>query len=359
MGLTARLRGFAFARPRYLPAVAPGAVRTRLTVERTARARGWRVAESPADTDILVVCGRPDGEFATAVDRVWASIPLPRARVVIATPDEVPTALDTAAERLLAGTAAHEDHGDHDRAGRPDAADEVGMADRAADRDGLRLDVLRISFGPVLTDWPTGLTLRMDVQGDVVQRAEIGPAPPVDAEQPVVEQPDADRTAARRWAAMHLDVLGRLLAVAGHERPARHGRVLRDELLTGQDTETVRGPFTRSARRLRRSWSLRWMLRDVGMVDARTAARLDIGDALVGDVFDRLVHRLDAVEAALTDGHASRVPEPDAAAWRMPLDALPVLLAGAELAAVRLTVASLAPGFGRAAADLARTVRDG
>ncbi|NEE25830.1 hypothetical protein G3M53_10200, partial [Streptomyces sp. SID7982] len=57
------------------------------------------------------------------------------------------------------------------------------LAERADDRDGLRLDRLHVPFGPVLPDWPVGLVLRLTLQGDVVQEVtgvevvEAAPAP--------------------------------------------------------------------------------------------------------------------------------------------------------------------------------------
>jgi hypothetical protein len=57
----------------------------------------------------------------------------------------------------------------------PMEAGGLPLADRCEDRDGLKLDVLHIPFGPVLADWPHGVSLRLAVQGDVVQHAELGP----------------------------------------------------------------------------------------------------------------------------------------------------------------------------------------
>lgn len=38
------------------------------------------------------------------------------------------------------------------------------MTERAADRDGLRLDMLYVALGPVLADWPAGLVVELAVQ---------------------------------------------------------------------------------------------------------------------------------------------------------------------------------------------------
>lgn len=79
------LTGWLLARatPRVLPAVARGGAAARLGVERAVRERGWAIALSPADADLLVVCGRPDPELREAIEAVWAQLPSPRARVEI------------------------------------------------------------------------------------------------------------------------------------------------------------------------------------------------------------------------------------------------------------------------------------
>jgi hypothetical protein len=47
------------------------------------------------------------------------------------------------------------------------------MAMTEPDRDGLQLDVLKISLGPVLAGWPTGLVLRAELQGDILAGADL------------------------------------------------------------------------------------------------------------------------------------------------------------------------------------------
>ncbi|WP_433473669.1 hypothetical protein ACQPZP_33380 [Spirillospora sp. CA-142024] len=48
------------------------------------------------------------------------------------------------------------------------------MADRADDRDGLKLDVLHVPLEPALASWPADLVVHLTLQGDVVQAAEVG-----------------------------------------------------------------------------------------------------------------------------------------------------------------------------------------
>ena len=76
--LGARLR--LIARPRPLLVEVPGSTGLRWAVESQLRDLGWVVAASPAEADLLVVCGRPGPELAAAVDVVWDQLPTPRAR---------------------------------------------------------------------------------------------------------------------------------------------------------------------------------------------------------------------------------------------------------------------------------------
>jgi hypothetical protein len=102
----------------------PGWEQCRMRVEADIAARGWIPALSPADADLLVVCGVPGRELGAVRDRAWAQLPGPRARADIISSDASSGALDNAAERLTdaawqvhdarnrdrnEGTAAHGD----------------------------------------------------------------------------------------------------------------------------------------------------------------------------------------------------------------------------------------------------------
>ncbi|GAA4228700.1 hypothetical protein GCM10022254_19330 [Actinomadura meridiana] len=263
----------------------------RLRVEAELRRRGWRAAVSPAETGTLVVCGNPGPELASAIEAVWRDMPEPRARA--------------SADLDWTGGAPRP----------PLELDDVGMADRADDRDGLRLDVLHVPFGPVLAWWPAGLRVDLTVQGDVVQAAEAT----------AVDTADATFWHEGRRAAHRLDSVSRLLRVAGWDVAGEHAAVLRDEALAG--APGVADRFRPFARRVGRSRVLRWMTRNVGNVERRLDGWLrDIGAALDGRPVGR-----------------SREPWPEA------LAALPALLEGVGLAEARLIVAGLDPDLGTAA----------
>ncbi|TNC26483.1 hypothetical protein [Amycolatopsis alkalitolerans] len=365
MDLTTWLLGRTPARP--LVAAVPGGTGARLAVEREIRVRGWVPALSPAEATMLVVAGAPDSATEAGVEAVWRQIPAPRARVDVADPGEVARALDRA-ERVLrspehqrdAGAETHQSGGgthpaDHDVGGRDlpghgmgqmgehgmggghgmsghgagghdmtghemhmggmEMPGGIGMADRAPDRDGLRLDRLTFRLGPVLAAWPEGLVLRVDLQGDVVQEATIERSPGSTAQfwETLGEIP--------RLAAWRLDSCARLLTLAGWDAAAITAARLRDDILAGERPSAA---FARWARRVRRSRVLRWSLSGLGVLDG-------------GDVRGRLLRWLDEAEADLRSPDRFPAHDPGPAA------ALPGLLTGAELASARLIIASLDP----------------
>ncbi|GAA4903017.1 hypothetical protein [Streptomonospora salina] len=397
------------ARPRPFVVTALGGTGLRIAVEDELRRRSWQPALTPVAADMLVVCGPSDGELAQVLDRVWEQIPEPRVRVLLDARDDVARSLNEGSAALAesaeiprreppladsahpapdpsghggAGSGRHEDsgaadasahseeHGAHDRsegAGSA-AADEHGghsghdmhgggaempgglpMAERAADRDGLTLDRLHAELGPALPDWPAGLRVSLTLQGDVVH----------DAAASVVGAPPADT--ARFWTAPHLggrergglsaeaaaalDGMQRLLAVAGWSDAAATGRRLRDDLLRRGPRETWRAQCRRWTRTVRRSRLLRWSTDGLGSVAP------DAPEALRGDVTARWKRRLDTIEAAAAQKGAAPTPTDAGTAAQCALDLLPSLLAGQELAAVRLIVASLDPDLEAPVAD--------
>jgi hypothetical protein len=249
----------------------------------------------------------------------------------------------------------------------------LAMAERAADRDGLKLDVLHVPLGPALRDWPAGLVLHLTLQGDVAQVVEVavlgGRAEgPSFWDEPWLRSAAGERVttadAERRRAASHLDSVGRLLAVAGWEGAADRARELRDEIIAGAPGSEVAPRVAELTRRTGKSRTLRWMLSDVGVVDREMAGRHGLtGPSArhLGDAFARLTGWLDEIGQALgrlddpapllgSDGPRGPVADrPSAAVLAM----LPELLDGAELAAARLTVASLDPDLDQVVAPMA------
>jgi len=388
--LTGWLARLACRRPHLLLAEVPGSRGVRVAVEQHARTQGWVVAQSPADADLLVVCGRPGDELAFAVEVAWEAMAVPRARVELTGQAAVAAALASAVDRLAdvdaqrqeaaaradspppvlaahdsAAQGAGDSHQDGEAPGDMDHA-EMGhdtgdmdmdmdmdmpgglvMADRAPDRDGLQLDVLHLRLGPFLPCWPAGLVLDVVLQGDVVQSstvavlgAEQGPA-----------TPGTDTPAQR--AADHLDSAARLLELSGWQAAADRARLVRDEVPGVAQPADLLSRLEQLADRVGRSRSLHWSLRDLGLVTDSHAALLGIGGPAQragGDVRDRLLQWLQEAQDQLT---GERVAEPSPAGAI--IQALPGLVQGLELAGVRLVVASLDPDL----AGLVLTTADG
>ncbi|MBC9723815.1 hypothetical protein H8R17_02040 [Streptomyces sp. TRM68367] len=268
------------------------------------------------------------------------------------------------------GHEAHDDHGGHEAHGGHDmggVVDGLPMADRADDRDGLRLDRLHVPLGPALADWPAGLVLRLTLQGDVVQQVAVESTAPASSRPPFWNEPwlrermgerVSQGDAARRLCAAHLDSLGRFFAVTGWADMAARARHVRDRALARAGAAELSALVRPLIRRAERSRTLRWLTAGLGPLVAEHARHLGVtGPALLadGDAHSRMLVWLDAVgrsaaacddsdvlDAAEAVGPRGRID--GAAPPSQPLlDALPGLLKGAEFACARVIVASLDP----------------
>ena len=65
------LRRWVLARPRVLLVEAPGSRDLRWATEADLERRRWPAATSPADTDLLVILGRPGPALSAAIDVLW------------------------------------------------------------------------------------------------------------------------------------------------------------------------------------------------------------------------------------------------------------------------------------------------
>ena len=364
MDLRGALLRAAAGRPHVLVIGGLGTERLRARVEQETARRRWPTATSPADADVVVVVGRPGPELRAVIADVWAGVPAPRSQVRIVGEAEVAPALDDAARRLADPTAqralapegglraertdasptdpghdgaehdgaehagddrsADDDHGGghHHHGGGMDLPGGLTMADLGEDRDGLALDQLHVPLGPVLPDWPSGLVVDVVLQGDVIQdaRSRFLDLDDLDATDPAPERlPDAARALASS---------ARVLALAGWDGPAARARGLRDAVLFGggDSVQVDRGQVLEELddlrRRVRRSRTLRWVLR------SSRAGGSEVVEALDGALL--------AAGAALRGAAA----EPPAT---VDLPALDARLVGAEFAAARLIVAVADP----------------
>ena len=298
MGLTDRLAQAAVRRPHVLLVPVPGQRPLRWAAEDALDELGWARAASPAAADVLLCCGDPGRDLAEHIEVAWEGMPGPRARAVAATTDDVAPALRaavheladvpgqrqdartraaarlSAADRSDAAAEPLDEHGmssdehamspddaaETDRDGMDMADAEMGgmdhtmhmdmdmdlpgglvMADRVEDRDGLRLEGLNLSLGPLLPGWPAGLRLDLLLSGDVLTRADV-----VWLDRRL--EPPAPR------APLALDALAVLLEAAGWSDGALRARRARAAGGSGPATDDL-------LRRLRRARLLRWSLR--------------------------------------------------------------------------------------------------
>lgn len=350
--------------PRPLVVTAPGGTAARLAVEEAVRERGWQPAVSPAEANLLVVAGGADHILEPYVRRIWDSMPAPRTRADIVDPGEATRQLDSALSVLrdvgrqreqeaarpdlnesashdpqhdMAATehhdgdaaGAHGGHGGHDHhMGGMEMPGGIPMADRADDRDGLKLDQLHVPLGPVLPLWPSGLIVHTRLQGDVIQHAAV---------ELLGSGHDSfwvGRSGAHQVVARRLDSSARLLALAGWTDASVLAQRLRDEALDENRLTALIPRLRKWAARVRRSRTLRWLLADVGSTPDDPATP----PSLAGDALARLYRWLDMATQA-----SDQLVLPDRRETQWTVDALPALLEGTELATARLVVASLDP----------------
>jgi hypothetical protein len=299
MGLTARLVSAAARRPCVLLVPVPGHTSVRWSAEDALDRLSWPRAASPAEAEVLLCCGSLGPQLAGAVDVAWDAMPGPRVRASLSGTEDVDAVLtaaagaltDLAAHRqdawaraapaLSAQDGSHDDEDSHGTgAGSMDEAaaehasmssgamqDEddaakmheggmdssmdmdmdmdlpggLAMADRVEDRDGLRLEGLHVSLGPLLPAWPAGLRLDAVLSGDVLVEVEV-------------RQLDPCADAVIRPELRALDALAMLLEAAGWQDGALRARLARADGGIGPLTEHL-------LRRVQRARLLRWSLR--------------------------------------------------------------------------------------------------
>lgn len=137
------------------------------------------------------------------------------------------------------------------------------LADRAPDRDGLELDQLPVTIGPWIGVLPPGLQLEVKLQGDLIQKLEVGPlvvsAPRGDIFSMAEQSPVSVAALELERARHHLRWLSDALAIQG--LPALGIRALRlARTLTTTDRESV----DRLLKTIRRSGVLGMTLKRVG-----------------------------------------------------------------------------------------------
>jgi hypothetical protein len=371
VGVSDRAWGWALGRPATLVVALPGHELLAWAAERALRSRGWPRAASPAEASVLLVAG-PPGPLAGAVERLWDQVPAPRARGQLRNPATVDPVLDDAVATLADRPAQHREalaladrgaadllsgggteghamgghsghdmggteghamgghsghdmggHEGHDMGGHDHHGGEVaglpmaGAGAEGAERDGLALDVLPVTLGPLLPDWPPGLAVETTLSGDVVVTAS---ARLEAAGEPGTAPPTRALAAAR---------LADLLAVSGWDAAAEAVRAVRDALADGREP---RASGRRWLRRVARSRTLAWLLAGTPAPgrggpdgDGRSRPAAAVGQARAW------------ARAALGEGAEARAARP------VPVEDVGPMLVGLDLAAARVCVAAL-PG---------------
>jgi Ni,Fe-hydrogenase III small subunit len=227
----------------------------RLAAEAELARRGWPAADSPADTDLVLVAGGLGRRMTAVVRAVWSTVPQPRVLVTVGAAAELAGALDAAQEQLARGGDPGVSDGTSlmtDVRMNPSSHPEPVMAGLSdSDRDGLALDALHVALGPVLPHWPAGLVVHATLAGDLV----------TDARAEVLDVPGPRERPGGRHAPLgpdrtRLDALVRVLGLAGADRAAARARVLRD-------SDPAPGELTAFGHRLARSRTLAWTLRGI------------------------------------------------------------------------------------------------
>jgi hypothetical protein len=231
------------------------------------------------------------------------------------------------------------DHGSMDHGSMDMSPFGIPLAEGAEeDRDGLEMDVLHVTFGPILPAWPAGLVLNATLHGDVIMDVRVNAVDvdvdldldlDVDVDAHPVSPVESPSVSAARLYGRAAD----LLCLAGAGRLAARARDLRDALAERKPVDHAAAARLRSG--VARSVLLRWSLRGVTPLSDADLRILGLPEDCRGDVFDRLLTLLDRAASIASGEEAVSV---DA----VPLPALPALLAGLEVGQMRLTVAGLA-----------------
>jgi len=260
----------AAARMHVLIVAGPGSELLRMQVERTVVGQGHVLAATPAAADVLLVVGPVPALFQEPIERSWRQVPLPRVFATVMADGEAEHVLAAARSALAArrsGDGPSWAGGDRAMSGPDDMAMDMAgpggypLASGEEDRDGLEMDVLTRTLGPVLADWDTRLLVHVELAGDLVRSAVVDVVPPASAHR---RHPDPDGAAPEDAA--RLDHLARLLRVAGAAHLAAFATRARDAALDGRlDAAAAAGE--RLQRRIRRDVLLRWSLGGLAVAD--------------------------------------------------------------------------------------------
>ena len=400
MGLSDAIARSASRHAHALVVEVPGSWRTRVAAERNVAARGWRLAISPADADVLVVCGEPGPGLAEAIEGIWHQMPGPRVRVDVHGGDEVgarldeahtvlldtdrhrrdaqqrPTASELLAEQAGSRAESHGGHGDtdHGSAGGHEGMDHEGHDSHEGmehgshegmehgshegmdhgGHEGMDHGDMEMSPGgiPAAEGGEDRDGLEMDVLqvrlGPVLRDWPAGLVLHCSLQGDVIVEAQAELVDGRArqdddvvGPARGIDNIASLLALAGWDDAAAEARRIRDTALESGDG-AAGSELERLRRRVRRSWTLRWSLRGVRRLSDKEAHARRLPADAVGDTYDRLMGMLDrAVAGVAATAAGDTGTRANDAGRTLSTDHLAHLVMGLDLATARLVLASL------------------
>ncbi|MBI5161214.1 MAG: hypothetical protein HY996_07365 [Micrococcales bacterium] len=210
--------------------------------------------------------------------------------------------------------SAHQGHGGMDMSGHDhmnmSGPGGIPLASGDEDRDGLEMDVLNRTLGPVLPLWDSRILVRVVLAGDTIRSAEVELVAPAEAPPP------------GSAAVLRLDEAVRFLRIAGGDAVGDRLTRARNAAFDGRTDAALRD--ARSARRrIGRSPLIRWTLR--GLTVRERPLRV------------LLLDRLDEAILLL------RGETPAATAPLLGAEELAALVTGRDLGTARLLIAAVQP----------------
>lgn len=268
---------------------------------------GIRVVDHPRAASLLVIVGQPTAAMLAPLLAVHDQLPTPRATVwwpaglggvdlqpVLPRIQVLPVGDGAALRRVFVELAtrvrqsdppALEDAGSSSWLGvGPYGQGGTGMtggipfgrplAGRGPDPDGLELDQLPLRVGPFFAPFPPGLTLHLDIQGDVIRKAAVGENPYAQAAadraigsvdgvvfRSALAEPVTIAALELARARHHLWWVSDVLRLHGLQSKSQRVARLADRLVA-QDAKSVAA----LSLRLCRSWTLRSIMRGIGIL---------------------------------------------------------------------------------------------
>lgn len=142
------------------------------------RASGLHQVVSPGRATVLVAPASAPDDVLVALRDAWAQLPAGRELVVLEAPIAGERDTRDALEQDGSQATRHDEHEHHGEHEAHDPHDHHAMMAVTGDpsADGLVMEDLDVSLGPVMSALPAGVVARFTLDGDVVCEAQVGPS---------------------------------------------------------------------------------------------------------------------------------------------------------------------------------------